>query len=95
MGLLKRGSKGNATELLQNILNQIMDSGLDEDGIFGKGTEEAVKAFQNEVRNNPASPYHDPELEVDGLVGPNTANVLTKALGMLTGQNLNTDELVG
>ena len=39
----------------------------DIDGIFGSGTEKAVKAFQSEKK-----------IAVDGIVGPNTWNKLLK-----------------
>ena len=53
--LLKNGSRGSDVKLLQEFLN------LDADGIFGKGTEAAVKAFQQ--TNG---------LTVDGIVGTST-----------------------
>ena len=53
--LLKNGSRGSDVKLLQEFLN------LDADGIFGKGTEAAVKAFQQ--ANG---------LTVDGIVGTST-----------------------
>lgn len=53
--LLKNGSQGSDVKLLQEFLN------LDADGIFGKGTEAAVKAFQQ--ANG---------LTVDGIVGAST-----------------------
>lgn len=53
--LLKVGSKGNEVKLLQEFL------GLNADGIFGKGTEFAVKEFQK-ING----------LTVDGLVGSGT-----------------------
>jgi len=53
--LLKNGSRGSDVKLLQEFLN------LDADGIFGKGTEAAVKAFQQ--ANG---------LTVDGIVGAST-----------------------
>ena len=53
--ILKIGSKGNDVKDLQEFL------GIDTDGIFGKGTEKAVKKYQKE--NN---------LVADGIVGPAT-----------------------
>jgi len=53
--LLKRGSKGETVKRLQQALS------LDADGIFGSGTEKAVKALQ---KSN--------GLAVDGLAGPDT-----------------------
>ena len=43
---LKRGSKGAAVVQLQVALNNCSAAGLTSDGIFGRGTEAAVKAFQ-------------------------------------------------
>ena len=57
--LLKKGSKGPDVRELQEAL------GLAADGIFGSGTEAAVKKFQKE--NN---------LAVDGLVGQGTWEML-------------------
>jgi len=53
--LLRVGSKGSDVKKLQEAL------GLDADGIFGSGTESAVKAWQ---RENDCSP--------DGIAGPQT-----------------------
>ena len=58
--LLKRGSRNNFVFLLQFILNQY-GANLTVDGIFGSGTETAVRTFQQ--RNS---------ISVDGIVGPNT-----------------------
>ena len=60
--LLKVGSKGENVKVVQSVL------GLTSDGIFGKGTEAAVKDFQK--LNG---------LSVDGLVGNGT----WEALGLL------------
>lgn len=53
--LLRRGSRGDAVKKLQEGL------GIGADGIFGSGTESAVKDFQAE---------HG--LDADGLAGPET-----------------------
>ena len=53
--LLKKGSKGPNVKILQEFL------GLNADGIFGNGTEGAVKVWQNDNR-----------LIADGIVGPKT-----------------------
>ena len=58
--LLKRGSKGEEVKLLQEKLGN-----LDVDGIFGRKTEAAVKAFQ--AAN---------DLKVDGIVGAQTWGAL-------------------
>jgi hypothetical protein len=53
--LLKVGSRGLEVKLLQEFLN------IGNDGIFGKGTEKAVKVWQ--TKNG---------LSADGIVGPTT-----------------------
>lgn len=60
-GLLRRGSKGDGVKMIQEAL------GIGADGIFGKGTEAAVKKWQSENG-----------LTADGIVGPKT---LEKLLG--------------
>jgi hypothetical protein len=57
--ILKIGSRGSDVKELQEFLN------ITADGIFGKGTEEAVKKFQS--TNN---------LAVDGIVGPATMDFM-------------------
>ena len=57
--LLKKGSRGPDVRELQEAL------GLAADGIFGSGTEAAVKKFQKEN-----------DLAVDGLVGRGTWEML-------------------
>ena len=59
--VLKRGSRGTAVESLQMYLNSHGYCCGNKDGIFGKKTEEAVKAFQGDHCLNP-----------DGIVGPKT-----------------------
>ena len=53
--VLKKGSRGDDVKTLQQFL------GLSADGIFGSGTEAAVKKWQKENG-----------LSADGIVGPNT-----------------------
>jgi len=53
--ILKKGTRGNEVKLLQEFLD------TDADGIFGPGTERAVKKWQSENG-----------LIVDGIVGPAT-----------------------
>jgi hypothetical protein len=60
---LKIGSRGPEVKQLQEFLN------IGNDGIFGKGTEAAVKSWQSDNR-----------LEPDGIVGPKTWS----AMGLLT-----------
>ena len=57
---VKRGAKGNITKLIQERLNSV-GFHISTDGIFGGGTENAVKVFQ---RNR--------GLSADGIVGRNT-----------------------
>ena len=64
---LSYGSQGSEVTELQKLLNQ-NGYQLDEDGIFGNKTQEAVKNYQQ--KNN---------LDVDGIVGNNTWGALTKA----------------
>lgn len=66
MAVLKIGSKGNAVKDLQKKLNKAKAKPpLEEDGVFGKGTAAAVKAFQKKAG-----------LKVDGIAGPNTMAAL-------------------
>lgn len=57
---VKRGARGNITRLIQERLNSV-GFHISVDGIFGGGTENAVKVFQ---RNR--------GLSADGIVGKNT-----------------------
>lgn len=63
---IKKGSKGEAVELLQELL-VVKGYVLVIDGDFGPKTEAAVKDFQNKQH-----------LKVDGIVGPLTWNALCK-----------------
>ena len=58
---VKKGSTGDDVRTLQTMLNAVSNAGLTVDGIFGSGTETAVKNFQK--ANG---------LTVDGIVGANT-----------------------
>lgn len=68
-GLLKKGSKGQAVEVLQRTLNAKYPaySKLRVDGDFGAGTDKVVREFQRRAK-----------LRVDGVVGP----AVRKALGI-------------
>lgn len=59
--VLRLGSKGDDVKELQRLLN------ITQDGVFGKNTEKAVKAFQIEHK-----------LVSDGVVGPQTLIELLK-----------------
>jgi hypothetical protein len=61
-GLVQKGDKGGIVETIQKLLG-----GISTDGIFGEETEKAVKRFQE----------HN-GLLVDGIVGKNTWEELTK-----------------
>ena len=63
-GIIKKGSRGDAVKKLQTALNALGygNSGTQSvDGIFGDGTESAVKAFQRAMG-----------IAADGQVGPDT-----------------------
>lgn len=63
--LLRRGMRGAAVEQLQRDLRALGFYHLTIDGIFGTGTEQAVRSFQ-----------HANKLTVDGLVGKKTLGML-------------------
>lgn len=63
---VRRGARGNITRLIQERLNSV-GFHISTDGIFGSGTEKAVKVFQ---RNR--------SLSADGIVGRNTWNWLLR-----------------
>ncbi len=71
MDILKNGSRGEQVANLQRKLNTLGYQ-LKDDGIFGDGTEKAVKALQ--LR------YH---LKDDGVVGDKTWAVLNTPTGVL------------
>ncbi len=58
---VKKGSKGDAVRMLQQILTDFGYSPGAVDGDFGTKTEKAVKEFQTDF-----------SLVVDGIVGPKT-----------------------
>lgn len=64
---IRKGAQGNITKLIQSALycRGYNPNGID--GIFGSGTERAVKSFQS-----------DNGLSVDGIVGKNTFEKLFK-----------------
>jgi Putative peptidoglycan binding domain len=64
--LLRRGCQGADVRLLQQALNaRPYIRHIDEDGVFGPKTEEAVRAFQHKVH-----------ISEDGIVGPVTYALL-------------------
>lgn len=68
-GLLKKGSKGEFVQLLQEMLNKL-DYAISTDGDFGSGTEKAVIDFQGKN-----------DLKIDGLVGAKTWILLQEESG--------------
>lgn len=70
--LLKEGSKGKAVSDLQAKLNKVGYK-LEVDGIFGKGTENAVFDFQKKQ-----------DIGMDGVVGSQTIAALDKAIVALS-----------
>ena len=69
MALLKVGSKGDEVASLQSDLKQL-GFGIENDGIFGPATKEAVEELQM------AFGY-----DVDGIVGDGTRSLVAKQLG--------------
>lgn len=71
VSILKRGSRDAGDNLavrnLQAFLNNVLGTNIDVDGIFGRGTEAAVKQFQKSIG-----------LTADGLVGSQTALAISK-----------------
>lgn len=63
--VMKKGSKGNEVKELQMKLNELGYNAGVTDGIFGNGTDKAVKSFQK-----------DNKLTIDGIVGPATLKIL-------------------
>ena len=63
--ILRPGAEGDEVKSVQNRLAELGYYAGDIDGLYGDGTETAVRFFQ--ARNS---------LKVDGKVGPNTADVL-------------------
>lgn len=66
---IKRGNKGPEVTLLQGVLYTLRYDITNVDGAFGQETEEAVQAFQE-----------DNDLQIDGIVGDDTASALISAL---------------
>ena len=58
---MKKGARGNITKLLQEKLVSLGYNTNGVDGIFGSGTDNAVRLFQKSNR-----------LTADGIVGKNT-----------------------
>ena len=58
---VRKGDTGSDVRTLQTMLNAVSNAGLTVDGIFGSGTETAVKNFQKAN-----------SLTADGIVGAKT-----------------------
>jgi len=63
--LIRRGSRGERVREIQIQLNKIGFGPLDEDGIYGRGSESAIRLFQK-----------GEGLGADGIVGPKTLAAL-------------------
>jgi len=66
---IRRPARGDAVREIQVALNRLGFGPLEEDGIFGRGTESAIRLFQKAEG-----------LSIDGIVGPNTRVILKKPL---------------
>ena len=75
MALLIRGSVGPLVTKLQTDLNTVGVT-VDVDGVYGAGTEKAVKTFQTASG-----------LKSDGAFGHDTEAKLTESLGMIAKPN--------
>lgn len=80
--ILKRGDTGEDVALLQNMLRDL-NYNISIDGIFGRGTQQAVRTFQ--LANG---------LVVDGIVGYNTNSELNSTLVREQGLFANDERLV-
>lgn len=63
--ILRNGDSGSQVAAVQTALNAKIGAGLKADGIFGNGTEAAVRKFQTANK-----------LNADGIVGPTTLKYL-------------------
>ena len=73
MGLLIRGSVGDAVKSLQENLTRL-GYACDADGIYGAGTEKAVREFQDAYG-----------LDADGKAGLDTMTKIAELLAEVTG----------
>lgn len=71
--LIRRPARGDRVREIQEKLNHLGFGPLDEDGIFGRGTESAVRLFQKSE-----------QLDQDGIVGPATMAALTQPRALIS-----------
>ncbi|QQK77927.1 peptidoglycan-binding protein [Salicibibacter cibarius] len=82
--LFGEGSEGEGVEMLQEDLTWFYfepDGGID--GIYGPGTEQAVRDFQS-----------DNDLSVDGIAGPNTLEMMDELIETILVEEGDTNSLV-
>jgi len=72
MANISSGDDGAAVLLLQGVLHRLGYDITDVDGIFGGETDDAVRAFQEDMG-----------LGADGVVGEDTANALVSEIWTL------------
>lgn len=77
MSLLIRGSVGPAVRKLQEDLTAL-GYAVDPDGVYGAGTEEQVRSFQDAY-----------SLDADGKAGPNTLAKITELREEIAGMKAN------
>lgn len=70
--VLKHGSVGLAVKTLQENLNKLGHNSGTVDGVFGAGTENAVKRFQRAT-----------SITVDGIAGPQTVDKISASLAAI------------
>ncbi len=73
MGLLIRGSVGDGVLSLQQNLDSAGYPSTDAAGVYGAGTEQAVRSFQDAYG-----------LDADGKAGVDTMNKIAEVFGSLT-----------
>lgn len=71
--LIRRPARGDRVREIQKTLNKIGFGPLDEDGIFGRGTESAIRLFQKSEK-----------LDADGIVGPATLKALESPKSLMS-----------
>jgi len=64
---LRLGSRGQAVAIMQALLNHKLNAHLATDGIFGRGTQDAVRQFQANVQR--FFHFTQAQFQVDGICG--------------------------